>query len=78
MDQSQTWSNGTRDKKFALYSQYLQNAIAATSNLEDHSILQGKFTKLIGATVLQQYTLFTYVLAEAKHVSLTTQKQNIN
>ena len=69
---------GQEIEKFDLYSQYFKNFIATTSDLQDYSTLQGKFIKLIGATVLQHYSLFTYVLGEAKNFILITEKQNIN
>ena len=65
-------------EKFGLYLQHLQNVIATTSNAKDRSTLEGKFTKLIDAKVLLRSAMFTDVLAEAKHFSLTTQKQSIN
>lgn len=78
MDGSQTWTNGQEIEKFGLYLQYSQNVIATTSNSQDHSTLQGKFTKLIGAKVLQHYTLFINVPWDAKHFNLITQKYSIN
>lgn len=59
---------------FALYLKYLQTVIATTRNLQDHSTLYGKFTKLTYSKVLIGCPLFTYVLADCKCVSLTTQK----
>lgn len=69
---------GQNMQKNGLYSQYVKNIIATTGNTQDHLTLQGKFIKIIGAAVLQHYSLFTYVLGEAKHFSFITQKQNIS
>ena len=65
-------------EKFGLYTQNLQHSIGTAKKSQDCATLQGKFTKLINAKFLLQCVFFTDVLAEAKHFSLITQKQNID
>ena len=64
--------------KYGLYSQHLQNVIADTSKQTDRATLEGKFKKLIDASVLLRGAVFIDVLAEAKAFSLKTQKDDTN
>ena len=63
--------------KYGLYTQHLQNVIADTSKQTDRATLEGKFKKLIDASVLLRGAFFIDVLAEAKAFSLKTQKDDI-
>ena len=63
--------------KYGLYT-HLQNVIADTSKQTDRATLEGKFKKLIDASVLLQGAFFIDVLAEAKAFSLKTQKDDTN
>ena len=65
-------------EKFGLYTQHLQHSINTAKKSQDHTTLQGKFTKLINAKFLLRCALFTDVLAEAKHFCLITREQNID
>ena len=65
-------------KKIGLYSQRLQHSINTAKKSLDRTTLQGKFMKLINAKFLLLCAIFTDVLAEAKHFSITTQEQNID
>ena len=64
--------------KYGLYTQHLQNVIADTSKQTDRATLEGKFKKLIDASVLLRGAFFIDVLAEAKAFSLKTQKDDTN
>ena len=65
-------------EKLGLHTQHLQHSIDIANNSQDRATLHGKFTKLINAKFLLRCSLFTDVLADAKHFSLITQEQNID
>ena len=64
--------------KFGLYTQHIQNIIADTTKQPDCAELQGKFNKLIESKIILKAAFLLDILAEARILSLCTQKADTN
>ena len=62
--------------KYGLYTSHLQNVIADTTKQTGHTLLQGKFEKIVDVKVFVLAAFVLDTLAEAKKFSLLMQKRD--
>ena len=64
--------------KFGMYVSHLENVIADTSKQVDRAKLQGKYNKLVDASVLLRSAFLSDLLLPAKSLSLISQKSDVD